>query len=445
MKTYMKLFFVLSLLFCGNAIAQTDLSGTWQGKLAIDQNTKMTIQFILTRQADGSYKAIVNSPDTGGIKDTPASAVKFNAGKLTIDVASLSGSYSGTVGKGAITGEWKQQNSTIPLVLTPYKKPELSSLKPIVGEWVTKLKASEELILVVVFHFEFTKDGKFVATFDQPEQGAKGLALSDVALEGDQVSFKIPIASGEFNGTLKGNSITGVYRVQERKYDLTLVKGKYQGPTFDMPAEAMNRLLGQWAGRVDVPGDIVYTLTIRFEKTKDGKLAAFSDCPEGATYNSSLTNVSLKGDELSFKSLHPAGEFTGKLGANSIPGSYKIGGKPYELNLTKGAKFAAQATQVDIPAEEMKKLLGRWSGKLSVITVVFRFERTPAGKNLIFIDSPEQNIKGQPVFKASMKDGVLSLKMAGAEYSGKVSGNKIDGVLKPFEQNVTVPLSVTKE
>jgi len=35
--------------------------------------------------------------------------------------------------------------------------------------------------------------------------------------------------------------------------------------------------------------------------------------------------------------------------------------------------------------------------------------------------------------------------VAGGEYAGKVSGNKIDGALKPVGQNVTVPLPLVKE
>jgi hypothetical protein len=82
-----KLVLIFGLLFCTQAFAQADLTGTWQGKLAISPNEKMTVQFIFTKQADGSYKAVLNSPDTGGIKNVAANSVKYAAGKLTIDVA----------------------------------------------------------------------------------------------------------------------------------------------------------------------------------------------------------------------------------------------------------------------------------------------------------------------------------------------------------------------
>jgi hypothetical protein len=444
MKTSAKLFIILCLVYCGSALAQTDLTGTWQGKLAIDPNSKMTIQFILTRQADGSYKAVVNSMDTGGIKNVPANAVKFAGDTLIIDVASLSGSYSGTVSKGTITGKWRQQGSDFPLVLTPYKKPELSSLKPLLGEWVGALPPTMGK-LTIIFRCEMSPEGKFAAFMDVPEQNAKGIEVSDVTLEGDQVHLKVPIAQIDYAGRLSANAIDGSFKQAGAEFELDLKKGKYQPPPIDLPAEAVNMLLGQWAGRANVPGDIIYTVLLRFEKTKDGKLRVFSDCPEQGSHGTALTDVSLKGDQFSFKLPLPGLEYTGKLGNNSLLGTCKIRGKQYELNLTKGAKYEIQIPHVNISDDAMKKLLGRWSGKLSVISVIFRFERNAVGKNVISIDSPEQNIKGQPILKASVVDGTLSLKMAGAEYNGKINGNKIDGSLKPADQDVFIPLPMTKE
>jgi hypothetical protein len=329
--------------------------------------------------------------------------------------------------------------------LTPYKKPDTANLKPLLGEWVGALPPTVGKI-TTVFRFEMTKDGKFAGFLDVPEQNAKGIPISDVTLAGNEVSLKIPMAQIDYSGKLSGSTIDGTFKQGGAQFELDLKKGKYQPPPLDVPAEAIGKLLGQWAGRVNVPEDITYTIMLRFEKTPEGKLRAFADCPEQGTQGTALRDVSLKGDQFSYKLLVPNLEYTGKLDSNSISGTCKIRGKQYELNLTKGAKYDTQVTQVDIPADAMKKLLGRWNGKISVVSVVFRFERNAAGKNAIFIDSPEQQIKGQPVLKASLVDGNLSLKVAGAEYTGKLSGNKIDGVLKPVgQQGTAIPLPITKE
>ncbi len=446
MKSRTGILLILGLIFCGSLFAQTDLTGTWQGKLVIDPKTTMAIQFILTKQADGSYKAVVNSPESGAIKNVPASAVKLAGGKLTIDVASLSGSYAGTVGKGTITGEWKQPGSTLPLVLTPYKKPEAGSFKPLLGEWFGKLTVPGITSLAIIFRFEMAKDGTIAAFMDVPDQNARGIVASDVKLDSDQVSLRIPTAGIEYNGQLSGTNIKGTFKQSGASFELNLAKGKYQVPGIEMPAEDMNKLLGQWAGRVKVGEDSstdTATVILRFEKTKDGKLAAFLDSPEQGQYGHRLTDVTLKGDQLIINLPGTGGGYTGKLSGNTIAGTFAVAGTKRDLTVTKGAKFPPPVTQIDLPADLMTKLLGRWSGSLGTITPTFRFERNAAGKNAIFIDIPQQNIKSAPVLKASLVDGSLVLKIVGSEYTGKLEGNKINGTLKAQNQNI--PLSLTKE
>jgi hypothetical protein len=90
----------------------------------------------------------------------------------------------------------------------------------------------------------------------------------------------------------------------------------------------------------------------------------------------------------------------------------------------------------------MKKLTGRWKGSLSILSIIFRFEAA-AGKNAIFVDIPQQDVKSMPVLKASMTDGNLVLKIAGAEFAGKIEGNTINGSFKSYAQST--PLVLTKE
>ena len=75
--------------------------------------------------------------------------------------------------------------------------------------------------------------------------------------------------------------------------------------------------------------------------------------------------------------------------------------------------------------------------------MIFRFETSAAGKNAIFVDIPQQDVKSMPVLKASLTEGNLSLKIIGWEFNGKLEGNKINGTFKTQSQNI--PLSLTKE
>ena len=447
MKKRIGFLLILGLIFCGSLFAQTELAGTWQGKLVIDQNNKMTIQFILTKQADGSYKAVLDSPDSGAIKNVPADTVKYSGGKLSIEVTSLSGSYTGTMGKGTITGEWKQPGSTLPLVLTPYKKPAAASFKPLLGEWAGKLTVPGVMNLTVVFRFEIGKDGNLAGYMDVPDQNVKGLAVSTIAFEAGQVSVTVQAGAPiQYTGQLSGNSIKGTFKQGGSAFELNFTKGKYQVPGIDMPEEDMNKLLGQWAGRMKIAPDEnadMATVIFRFEKAKDGKLAAFMDSPEQGSKGLALIDVTLKGDVFGIKLSGIASEYTGKLSGNAITGTFTTAGMKMDLTVTKGASFPPPVTQIELPADVMKKLLGRWSGSLSVLTFVVRFERSAAGKDAIFIDIPQQNVKSMPVLKATLTDGQLSLKIVGAEYVGKLEGNKINGTFKARGQNIPVPL--TKE
>jgi hypothetical protein len=329
-----KLIPLFVLMICTNAFSQTDLAGTWQGKLATSPNEKLTIQFVLTKQADGSYKAVVNSLESG-IKNELANAVKYVNGKLTIDVAKLSGSYTGTLNKDVLTGEWRQQGSAaIPLTLVRYKKPDPSIYKPLLGLWGGKWKYTESITFTVYFRFEIAKDGTLLGFTNSPEQSPNELPLANISLEGNELSFKIPATNGDY---------------------------------------------------------------------------------------------------------------TGKLVNNTILGEYTTGGQKWPINVTKGAKFSAPAVHINIPAEAMKKLLGRWKGNIGVVSLVFRFEKNASGKNVVLYDIPEQNQKDNLVLDASLVGDKLVLKMAGLEYSGKLAGNKIEGNLKVDPNNQNIPLTLIKE
>ncbi len=244
-------------------------------------------------------------------------------------MAGLRCSYSGTVGNDTITGEWRQQNSVYPLVLT-LQKPEIGVLKPLFGEWYGTIWLEGAVKRVIVFRFGTTREGKFAAFMDFPDTPVIGKPVIDVTLARNKVTWKVPEIRMDFAGQLSGNSIKGVNK--NGKYEVNLTKGKYQPGIFSMPAEDMQRLAGQWVGKWDVPGVTVYSILLRFEKTKDGKFeASFSIPLQGQQLMAALEDVSLKGDQLSFwvpKMWNGNNTgYTGKLNKDSIIGHLYIQGE----------------------------------------------------------------------------------------------------------------------
>ena len=295
---------------------------------------------------------------------------------------------------------------------------------------------------------------------DFPGTPVMGKSVIDVSLARNEVTWKVPEIGIDFAGQLSGNSIRGVNK--NGKYEVNLIKGKYQPGIFDMPPEEIRRLAGQWVGKWDVPGETVYSILLRFDKTKDEKLEASFNIPlRGQQLVAALEDVSLKGDQLSFwipKMWNGNNtEYTGKLNNGSISGTFAFRGKKYAVNLNRGAKFEVPTTQVNIPAKKIEKLLGRWSGKVSPVSFVLRFERNADGKYVAFIDDTKTNsktYKGLMVIKASMDGANLSMKtpFGGSEINGKLNffGNRMNGTVKVMEADshpryLTTPLSLAKE
>lgn len=203
-------------------------------------------------------------------------------------------------------------------------------------------------------------------------------------------------------------------------------------------------LLGEWVGKLKINEAMSLTIVFRYEIDKDGKYAAFLDSPDQAAKGIPASDVLIDGKQVSFKVPAVQGEYTGQLAGDNISGTWKQPTFEGALVLTKG-KYQAPENQVDISADTMKLLLGRWLGKVGPLSIVLRFEQNAAGKPIILLDSPDQGARGIPVAKAALKDGTLSLNVTavGGEYSGKLSGNTIDGTWTQLGNST--PLFLTKE
>jgi hypothetical protein len=260
---------IFGFFLCSDAFSQTDIAGAWEGKLAPAPDQKITIQFIITKQPDGSFKATVNSPDSGAIKNEPADSVTFKNGKLDLKIAKLSGSYSGALNNGVIAGQWKQPGGALPLTLARPQKPSTALLKPLMGQWVGKLKISEAMVYTVVLRFETAANGKFVSLMEIPEQGAQGdkAIPIETTLEQDQMAFEFPAAGIEYTGKLANNSITGVFKQASMNIALNFTKGKYTPPHsgVGLSPEDIKRLTGEWVGKLNVPSsNMTLTVVVRF-------------------------------------------------------------------------------------------------------------------------------------------------------------------------------------
>ncbi|MEJ0009013.1 MAG: hypothetical protein WDM77_22265 [Steroidobacteraceae bacterium] len=86
MKSQWRIFLCLLPVFLGEAaLAQQasgsaqELAGVWQGRLQVDPKTAMTVQFTFSKKPDGTYSAVLSSPDNSGISNVAVSSVHGKA------------------------------------------------------------------------------------------------------------------------------------------------------------------------------------------------------------------------------------------------------------------------------------------------------------------------------------------------------------------------------
>ena len=232
----MKRIFLLTILAVAATLHAQDIAGDWQGTIDTGE-AKLRLILHVTKAADNSFKATLDSIDQPGASDIPVSSISLKDSKLNLDVEIIQGKYEGTVAPDAktITGTWSQSGSDFALELTrgaaqpkSEPKPEPKPAKPsdIDGAWMGSLDTGA-MKLRVVFHIVNTADG-LTATMDSPDQGMKGLLTSSVTRNG--VSLKIEAAKigGAFEGTIAADlsSIDGTWSQGGGKLPLVLKKLK---------------------------------------------------------------------------------------------------------------------------------------------------------------------------------------------------------------------------
>jgi hypothetical protein len=89
------------------------------------------------------------------------------------------------------------------LILTGASVPALlaQDAKPFLGDWKGSISVAG-MEIEIALHFKLDAEKKIAGTIDVPMQGATGLVLAEIKIEGKTMSFTIPDAPG--NATMKG-------------------------------------------------------------------------------------------------------------------------------------------------------------------------------------------------------------------------------------------------
>jgi len=234
---------VTALLFLVSCLAQAqDLAGDWQGTLSAG-GQQLRLVLHISKAADNSLKATLDSIDQPGANGIPVSAITLKDAKLSLEVAAVHGEYEGKVaadGK-SISGTWTQ-GMALPLEFKRAEAPAKSDAAPakpsdaagakaehkpakpsdIDGAWMGTLDLGT-IKLRVVFHIVNTADG-LTATLDSPDQGASGLPTTSVTRDGASLKIDIKSIGGLFDGKIAADlsSIDGTFTQMGASHPLVL-------------------------------------------------------------------------------------------------------------------------------------------------------------------------------------------------------------------------------
>lgn len=456
MKFYTKVLILLFFsLFTVNAIASEDITGKWQGKLAPAPGNELIIQFIIKKADDGSYSVVLNSPDQGAIKDIKATSVKYESGKLTMDVTDLSGSYEGIFKDGKFEGNWKQEGTSIPLNLSPYKKPVLTEedKKVLLGEWHGPLDIPQ-VSLTAVVRFEI-KDNNFAGFFRVAEEGSNETPLTDIELDDGNLSFKLAGAL-QYKGKLTDNQIEGKLLRPGAPLGMTLKKGKFEAPayTLNLPEENRKNLTGEWHGELKMPKNILH-VKFKFETDKKGEFVGFYGLPDNNVKGIPFTEGNIVDGKIDLKIKVSNAEFKGEIKGDRFAGEWlQAGLSSIPLEMKKG-EYVPPVFPLDLPDETRKLLSGGWHGQIKTFrgqkelygsyNASFSFETNDNGEFIGFYNVPDLYSWNIPVTEASLEDGSLILKMQrgdNIEFKGKLAGDELTGQMT--SQGANTPLSLKK-
>lgn len=327
--------------------AQQDLSGMWQGKLAVDAKTSLTIQFTFAKDAKGAYTATLNSPDNPALKNTPATGVSYDGTNLKLQVAALSGSYAGTLKGGKFEGQWTQPGGALPLALAPYQKPVLTkgATDTLTGAWNGPMSIAGGTYTLVL-RFKNNDKGEMTGSVSVPETGGQETPMTDIEFADNKLSFRLPQVQASFSGTLAGGVLNGVYKqpapgLPPDGLPVVMKKGDVAVKVNDLKfagadAEALR---GKWQGTISMTSpqgqQISLPIVLRFETNAQGQFVGFIDSPSQKAMGIPVTEASLAAGKLSVKVGALRAEYTATLDGKTMTGQWSQGPASIPLTLTK--------------------------------------------------------------------------------------------------------------
>ena len=191
------------------AVAQTDLSGHWEGSVEVpDGPGRLSLD--LAKNAKGAWAASMGVPERKitGLRVTDLTVmgaeIRFATpdlpGSPTFDLTLADGKLRGALTVPALSLELEMERTGDAKVDLAQPSPPVS--KELEGDWEGTISLPNGQSRPIVIHFKNQPDQTVDATIDSPSQGVQGLPLKGVAQKGAVLEFAVQAVGGSYKGTL---------------------------------------------------------------------------------------------------------------------------------------------------------------------------------------------------------------------------------------------------
>ncbi|MBN1299946.1 MAG: alpha/beta fold hydrolase [Melioribacteraceae bacterium] len=203
------------------------------------------------------------------------------------------------------------------------------------GDWEGLLRTGG-VSLKLVFHIK-DNDGIYKATMDSPDQGAYGISIDEVTIDGSKLTLEIKKIMVAYTGSLNddGTSIFGTWKQGPVEYTLNLRRETVKAMN---PDEIVFDEL--WDGILKVSA-IELRIVLKIYTDANGSLAAFMDSPDQEVKNISVSSINISDSGLIFTADAIGGSFEGTFNneRTTLSGTWKQAGQNMKLNFKKVDKL----------------------------------------------------------------------------------------------------------
>jgi hypothetical protein len=212
----------------------------------------------------------------------------------------------------------------------------MAQTNPLVGEWHGTLTAGPAKLRLAL-HFFKGSGTAYTGSMDSLDQGARGIPLSSIKMDGNKLSFEVESIRGTYDGVLKGDMIAGTWRQGDQGFPLEFQRGAF--PKVERKPGKPSDIDGAWSGALDSSFKGL-RVVLNIANMEDG-LSATLDSPDQDAKGIPAT-ITRNGDIIKFEAPAVGGSFEGKLDAKkeTIDGTFSQFGKSSPLKLLRGKDVA---------------------------------------------------------------------------------------------------------